>query len=347
MVDGMSAGLLVAPKRNHYFYGKLMDVAQFNKEQSYLNHKRWLLNRLMFGGGIICGLDVVIDPKSENMLRLEPGVALDALGHEIIVPEPIHVNPRQLTDEKGRPAGQPLDDGEVKICLAYAEKPTDLVPVLVADCDAPGHCAASTVREGFHVIVRQSTGDPPKSHGCELGEFPLPADDALHALLCKLINAGCAPPPTDACVVLARVNLPKAAAPIVNPAADRQLVYNNPLLQQLIVCLADRVNRLAHGLYLRYVSGDGQTGKADKELPEPLVIELLDGAGKLVANQTVQFQVTAGGGKVNGAQTVTTTTDASGRADVKWTLGPPGEQRATASAVGSIFSVGFHAISVP
>ena len=72
MVDGMSAGLLVAPKRNHYFYGKLMDVAQFNKEQSYLNHKRWLLNRLMFGGGIICGLKVVrLDDR-----RIDWGVAV-------------------------------------------------------------------------------------------------------------------------------------------------------------------------------------------------------------------------------------------------------------------------------
>jgi hypothetical protein len=345
MADGMSAGLLVAPKRNHYFYGKLMDVAQFDKEQSYLNQKRWLLNRLMFGGGIICGLDVVVDPKDKNMLRLEPGVALDALGHEIVVPEPVHFNPRQLTDEKGRPAGKPVDDVEVELCLAYAEKPTDLVPVLVADCDAPGHCAASTVREGFRVLVRKAPADPPKPHGCELGEFPLPADDALHELLCKLINAKCAPPPTDACVVLARVNLPKAADPIVKPAVARQLIYNNPLLEQLIVCLAERVNRLAHGLYLRYVSGDGQTGAHDADLPAPLIVELLDAATKPVQNQTVQFQVTVGDGKVNGAQTTTTTTDGNGRAQVTWTLGPPGEQRATASAVGSIFSVDFHAVS--
>jgi hypothetical protein len=344
MANGTSGGLLVAPERNKYFYGKLMDVAQFSKEQSYLNQKRWLLNSLLFGGGIVCGLDLVVDPMTKDLLRLEPGVALDALGHEIIVPEPIHFNPHQLTDEKGRPAGKPLDKGGVEICLAYAEKPTDLVPVLVADCDAPGHCAASTVREGFHVIVHEATG-PPKPHDCELGEFPLPTDEVLHAMLCKRVNTECAPPPADTCVVLARVNLPVAGPPQVLPFVNRQLVYSNPLLQQLIVCLAERVNRLAQGLYLRYVSGDGQTATHNTELTDPLVVELLDGASKPVANQTVQFQVQLGDGDFKGAKTTTTTTDVSGRADVKWTLGPPGAQSATASAVGSIFSVDFHASS--
>src|SRR5262245_53356210 len=222
MAEGMSAGLLVAPKRNHYFYGKLMDVAQFNKEQSYLNHKRWLLNRLMFGTGVVCGLDIVVDATDKNMLQLKPGMALDASGHEILVPEAVHFNPRKLTDEKGRPAGDAL--GSVEICLAYGEKATDLVPVLVPDCDAPGHCAAGTVREGFHVLVRDPVGLL-KPHGCELGEFPLPADDALHELLCKLINAESTPPPTHACVVLARVDLPAVGPPSVNPFRARQLVY--------------------------------------------------------------------------------------------------------------------------
>ena len=273
------------------------------------------------------------------MLQLQPGVALDAWGHEIVVPEPVRFNPRQLTDEKGRTLGQPLDDGEVEICLAYTEKSADLVPVLVADCDAPGHCAASTVREGFHVVVRKST-DPPNTHECKLGKFPLPANEALHALLCKVINAEYKAPPKDPCAILAQVNLSKGAS-TVDPSAARQLVYSNPLLEQLIVCLADR---FATGLNLRYVSGDGQKGVAGAELQDFLVVELLDATNKTVTGQTVQFQVTGGGGNFSGSQTVTTTTDVDGTARVTWRLGAPGAaQVATASAVGSIFSVEFHA----
>lgn len=341
MSDGMSGGLLVAPERNNYFYGKLMDVVQFSKEQSYVNQKRWLLNRLLFGSGVVCGLDIIVDPQASGRLRLQPGIALDAAGHEIIVPEPVRFNPRQLTDEKGHPVGAPLPSGAVDVCLRYVEKRADLVPVLVADCDAPGNCAASTIREGFRVIVREADPNPPKPHKCELGEFPLPAGEKLHELLCKRIDAECPPIAADTCVMLARVTLPNG----INTFLNRQLVYNNPLLEQLIVCLSDRVERLANGLILRYYSGDGQSAAPDTTLKNPLVVELVDGTGKGVAGKTVQFQVTVGNGNFNKAQSINVTTDSAGYAEAYWTLGPVGSgpQFAAASAVGSIFTVNFAA----
>lgn len=76
--------VLAAPERNHYFYGKLLDVHHFELETQYLNAKRWLLNRLVTGYGVVCGLDV--DPGEEtNELWLSPGVAIDRWGREIIV----------------------------------------------------------------------------------------------------------------------------------------------------------------------------------------------------------------------------------------------------------------------
>ena len=131
------------------------------------------LNRLVLGHGVVCGLNVVAD--TEGMVRIQPGVALDALGREIIVPEACRVNPHQLTDDQGSATGEPLETGTVEICLAYAEKKTDLVPVLVPDCDTPGNCAPSTIREGFYVIVRLAEGDAPAPPSCQLGDFPLPA----------------------------------------------------------------------------------------------------------------------------------------------------------------------------
>jgi hypothetical protein len=241
MSRGMNNGLLAAPERNHYFYGKLLDVQQLQKEQHYGITARRRLNQLVLGHGVVCGLNVVAD--TGGMVRIQPGVGLDALGREIVVPEALGVDPHQLTDTQGHPTGDPLETGTVEICLAYAEKKTDLVPVLVPDCDTPGNCAPSTICEGFCVIVRLAEGDPPAPPSCQFGDFPLPADGALHVLLCERINMPCPEPAADPCVPLARVTLPVGDESI-DARAGRQLVYGNELLYELVLCLAERVDQL-------------------------------------------------------------------------------------------------------
>src|SRR4029434_5728703 len=188
-------GPLTAPERNHFFYGKLMDVAQFEKDARYFNLKRSLINRLVLGAGVACGLNVEPDPNATvpGSMRVTPGAAIDWWGREIIVAEPVSFDPHAPTDDQGSPTGETLTDGdEVSICLAYAEAKTDLVPVLVADCDTPGNCAPSTVREGFRVLVRQAPSAVPEPPACgdpfsqQLWGTPLPA--ALHDLIVKRLS---------------------------------------------------------------------------------------------------------------------------------------------------------------
>src|SRR5690242_13774925 len=136
-------GALAAPERNNFFYGKLMDVPQWEKDVSYSRLKRSLLNRLVLGSGVICGLDLAMDPA--GTVTLQPGMALDDVGREIIVPEPVSFDPHQPTDDQGAPSGARLAAGSVDICLAYAESLADPVPVLVPSCDTPGNCACGTV----------------------------------------------------------------------------------------------------------------------------------------------------------------------------------------------------------
>ena len=96
---------LSSPARNNFFYGKLMGVQQFQLEQAYFLRQRWLLNRLGLGSGVLCGLEVVPTEDGQK-LWLRPGVALDGLGREILVPSAYCIeNPRQPTDDCGRPAG--------------------------------------------------------------------------------------------------------------------------------------------------------------------------------------------------------------------------------------------------
>ena len=112
MHNGKSHGVLAAPERNHYFYGKLLDVQQLQKEQHYLIAARRRLNRLVLGNGVVCGLNVVAD--TAGLVRIQPGVALDAWGREIVVPEAVGINPHQLTDDQGRATGEPIETGTVE-----------------------------------------------------------------------------------------------------------------------------------------------------------------------------------------------------------------------------------------
>jgi hypothetical protein len=75
---------LRTPVRNRYFYGKLMDVYHFELETDYFNSKRWLLNRLLHGWGVLCGLNVESGPESHQIMIGE-GLGIDKWGREILV----------------------------------------------------------------------------------------------------------------------------------------------------------------------------------------------------------------------------------------------------------------------
>ena len=72
-------------ERNRYFYGKLLTVRDFEVEQRYHCTKRELLNRLVHGAGVVCGLGVTA--SDESTLMIESGMALDYQGREIVLPE--------------------------------------------------------------------------------------------------------------------------------------------------------------------------------------------------------------------------------------------------------------------
>jgi hypothetical protein len=76
-------------QRNRYFYGKLMSVRDFETEQGYMNEKRHLLNRLVNGAGIVCGLDGVTVGDDQGKIKVTfetGGAALDNFGREIVIP---------------------------------------------------------------------------------------------------------------------------------------------------------------------------------------------------------------------------------------------------------------------
>jgi hypothetical protein len=80
------------------------------------------------------------------------------------------------------------------------------------------------------------------------------------------------------------------------------------------------------------VGGDDQVGETGRELPDPIVVRVLDAEGLGVEGATVAFAVTGGGGTLSASSLVT---DSEGIASVLWTLGaPPVKNRARASVGG-------------
>lgn len=70
-------------ERNRYYSGKLLTSTDFIAEQLYMNNKRRFMNNILFGSGVLCGLNVLsLDDRS---ILVESGVAIDNTGREIVV----------------------------------------------------------------------------------------------------------------------------------------------------------------------------------------------------------------------------------------------------------------------
>lgn len=237
---------LTTPTRNQFFYGKLMDVFHFQLETTYQNRKRWLLNRLNLGFGVVCGLAVV--PTNEGQhVQIAAGIAIDKLGREIIVPAASPpIDPRQPTDAWGRPAGNLIADGEsVYLCLAYHECETEPVPVLVGDCGREPTCAASLIKERYRILVK--AGSAPSSNlTCQLPDLlasPLDRSN-FHDQLSDRISQNCAEVTGETCIPIAQITLPAAGELITADSINvkiRPLIYSQPLILETLLCLAQQI----------------------------------------------------------------------------------------------------------
>jgi hypothetical protein len=125
----------------------------------------------------------------------------------------------------------------------------------------------------------------------------------------------------------------------IDSSIGRPLVYGNRTLYDLILCLSDRVTSVAQAPILLYVSGDNQSAAAQTALPKPIVVKLVDGSGNAVTGHIVQFQVVSGGGSPPAPMA----TGNDGQVSITWTVGNPGPQKLTGSAVGSVLAVTFNA----
>lgn len=97
-----AACCLEAPERNRYFHGQMLYDRNFRLETDYHNQKRWLINRLVLGWGVVCGLGIRPADDDEPAIVVECGVALDRCGREIVVDKEVTlVVPRKYYEGTG------------------------------------------------------------------------------------------------------------------------------------------------------------------------------------------------------------------------------------------------------
>ena len=222
-------------ERNNYFHGKLLDVFHFELEQNYLNGKRWLLNRLISGHGVVCGLDV-LPARDGRSVYVTPGVALDRAGHELIVPRqsaPVALPTRLLPAE----GGEPKKDDYVHVCVLFQPCETEPTPVLVDDCGKVTSCAAAAVQERYKLCIREGKG-PDIACECRVPEVLLNGR-INYATLVERVTRHCPAVPADLCIPLANICL-NGNDPITATSIDicvRPIVYTNDLLFDIILSL--------------------------------------------------------------------------------------------------------------
>ncbi len=136
-------------ERNKYFYGKLLSVEDFNFEQKYMNDKRRLVNRLVHGIGVVCGLNVV--RVDDLTISVESGLAFDTTGREIVVDMPIT---KKLSMLGGYDTA--ISSGSnayVYLCIEYSEGEKGNSHNIVPDSDGDN---ANRIKEGYNLYLTAS-----------------------------------------------------------------------------------------------------------------------------------------------------------------------------------------------
>jgi hypothetical protein len=233
----ITAGSLLRPVRNRYFFGKKLDVQHFELEQEYFNAKRWLLNRLVLGVGVVCGLNVVRpDSGKHDVIIVKPGVAIDKWGREIIVVNdsmPVSVEPPQTGTTK------PGEENFVYICIDYLECEADPVRTLAGECDGGQRCMPDSIQERYKITVRPGKA-PEILRRCQVPDLTRNDTGEIdYAVMAQWVTESCPRCPENPCIPLAELEFDENGRCINIDIGVRPIVYTNDLLFEMILAITE------------------------------------------------------------------------------------------------------------
>jgi len=77
-------------ERVNFFDGKLLAAEDLSLEQTYHLERHRRHNRYLHGWGVVSGLSVSV--ADNTTITVQPGVAIDCAGNELVVGECIHLS---------------------------------------------------------------------------------------------------------------------------------------------------------------------------------------------------------------------------------------------------------------
>jgi len=237
--------VLTEARRNRYFFGKILDVADLEMEQDYGKQKRWLINRLTLGRGVVDGLSVGASDK--RRLTITAGIAVDAMGREIVIPATVAIDLFEPAPPGLEPGFDPNAVGSFTLWLCYRELLTDNV---ATGSTAHGQEAgeAGTVVESY--AFRLTPGcqghvesDLGKRFWDAMAHRPgEPAPDPK-VVLCQMSQAETAEPPQDDGIPLATVEiLDGQRLGAVDQCSVGARIYSQATLLEIISCLVSKID---------------------------------------------------------------------------------------------------------
>lgn len=133
-------------ERMRWFTGRFVTARDLTDEQRYMVHRRWLINRTLYGEGVLCGLEVVPHERDDCLsttVWIQPGIALDCRGRELI-------NMCRLCvtwPSAAEPDCEPPEHEEKLLVIQYREEPVDPQYSMLGGCTDHGGKEASRIRE--------------------------------------------------------------------------------------------------------------------------------------------------------------------------------------------------------
>ena len=265
--ESVECDALRSLSRPRYFHGQLLDVRHFESEQAYFIRKERLLNRLVLGFGVVCGLDVQLGPDDQSVVVM-PGLALDKQGREIVVPvasKPLAVPSRPAPDPQppgdstaaarngGRSSREEeggCEDDWVHLVVCYEECRTDPEPVLGGGCDTTSRCSPGAIREGYSLSLQP--GRAPDIPVDSVVAGLVKGNSVNYRALAEWVSLPCDCDPCPGCITLANIRLPDAGTTLELSNIDiavRPIVYGLDVLWELVLALSHETQARRGGKY--------------------------------------------------------------------------------------------------